>query len=76
VCERRREVPEVLAPAAEFLAVEPEVVRVAEHLLEDQARLRQIAEPRQVLDVPERAHVEGALVALQPVGEVAADAVA
>jgi hypothetical protein len=48
--ERLREVVEVLATAAELLAVE---LDVAKQLLEDEARL----------NAPERAHVEGALVA-------------
>ena len=53
----------VLAPVAELLAVQPEVVRVAEHLPEEEAGLLEVAQTRQALDVPERAHAEGALVA-------------
>ncbi|HSL49013.1 MAG TPA: hypothetical protein VK878_08085 [Candidatus Deferrimicrobiaceae bacterium] len=45
VSERLRDVSEMFPSSAEFLAVEPEVVRVAEHLLEDEARLLEIAEP-------------------------------
>src|SRR5688500_16326037 len=67
------EVPEGLAGGPGFLRVQPEVVRVAEHLLEDEARRAQPVEirlsrrPHQRLHQPERADVEGALVPLDPV---------
>jgi hypothetical protein len=47
VSARLWEVAEVLTLRAQLLAVEPEMIRVAQHLLEDEARLLQIAQPRQ-----------------------------
>src|SRR5437762_6585654 len=58
VRERLREVAEVLCLGAELFAVQPEVIGVAEHLLEDEARLVQVAHARQALDIPEGAHRE------------------
>src|SRR5712692_8985993 len=63
-----------LAGAAGLLGVQAQVVRVAEHPLEDEAGLFQAASvgPARAgerLDQPEGAHVEGALVAGEPVGE-------
>lgn len=70
VRERLREVPEVLSLGAELFAVEADVVRVPEHLFEEEARLVQVPHPRQTLDVPERAHRERPLARRQAVGEV------
>ncbi len=44
------------------------MVRVAEHLLEEEAGLVQIAGPRQALDIPERAHAKGAFAAAKSIG--------
>src|SRR5437763_10320985 len=66
--ERLREVPERLAGWADLLGVEPEVIRVGEHLLEGQPGLVDAAGAGQRLDVPERTDREGALIALQAVG--------
>ena len=63
MCEGLRKVAEVLAPRAEFFGIEPEMVGVADHLLEEEARSVHVARARKALDEPERAHVEGALLA-------------
>ena len=44
VGEGLREVSKMLAPVAELVAVQPEVVRVAEHLLEEEAGLLEVAQ--------------------------------
>src|SRR5262249_60490259 len=70
--EGLREVPEPLAAGTALLSVETEVVRVTEHLLEHEPGL---LEPGGVgapgagegLDQPERADVERALLAAEPV---------
>src|SRR5690349_17507266 len=62
VAERLGEVAEVLAAGAELLGVEAEVIGVPEHLFEDEPRLVHVARARERLDVPERAHVERALL--------------
>src|SRR5262245_4831835 len=65
-CEVReglREVAELFACRADLLGVEPDVVRVAEHLLEGQPRLVEPPRARECLDPPERAHREGRLSA-------------
>src|SRR5215213_11339788 len=67
VGERLWEVPERLAGWADLLGVQPEVVRVSEHLLERQARLVEAAGAGERLDPPEGADREGPLLALQPV---------
>jgi uncharacterized membrane protein YccC len=67
VGEGLREVAERVAGRADLLRVEPEVVRVGEHLLERQPRLVQPPGARERLDVPERADRERALVAAQAV---------
>ena len=67
VRERLREVAERLAARADLLRVEPEVVGVAEHLLEHEARLVQLARAREALDVPEAAERERPLAAGQAV---------
>ena len=69
VGERLGEVPERLPGEADLLRVEPDVVRVGEHLLEREPRLVDASRARQRLDVPERADRERALLALQPVGD-------
>lgn len=67
------EVPQRLTRGADLLGVEPEMVRVGEHLLEDCPGLLDPPGPGERLDVPERAEVEGAFAAVDPV--VAGDGV-
>src|SRR5881296_3691874 len=67
--KRLREVAEMLRLGAELLAVQPQVIGVAEHLLEEEPRLLQVAHTGEALDVPEGAHRERALLAGEPVGE-------
>src|SRR5262249_22022620 len=76
VRERLGEVAEVLRLGAELLAVQPEVIGVAEHLLEEEARLVQVPHAGEALDVPEGAHGEGAFLAREPIGESAPEAIA
>src|SRR5918997_3419388 len=64
------EVSEMLARGSELLGEQPEVVGVAEHFLEQEARLREVARARQAFDVPEAAHVERAFAAEQAVRPV------
>src|SRR5437667_6193808 len=59
----------MLRLGAELLAVQPQVIGVAEHLLEEEPRLLQVAHTGEALDVPEGAHRERALLAGEPVGE-------
>ena len=66
VGERLREIAEMLTAMADLLREEPQVIGVAEHLLEQEARLLQVARPCQALDVPEGAQPEGALLADEP----------
>src|ERR687893_2338242 len=51
----------------DLLGVKPEVVRVAEHVLEDEARFLEPARPRERLDEPEGTEAEGSLLARQAV---------
>ena len=48
--ERLGKVAQVLAAGAELLGVEPEMVGVPQHLLEEEPGLLEIATPRQVVD--------------------------
>src|SRR5215210_5558356 len=60
VGEGLREVAQSLAAGADLLRVEPQVVGVGKHLLEDQPCLVEPPGPRQSLNVPERAYRERA----------------
>src|SRR5690242_15599956 len=51
-----------------LLGVEPEVIGVGVHLLEHEFRFFDTTGAREALDIPERAHREGALVAVDTVG--------
>src|SRR5262245_39983736 len=51
--ERLREVAEMLRLKAELLAVEPLMIGVPEHLLEEKACLLQVSHAGEALDVPE-----------------------
>src|SRR5436309_7079048 len=62
VRERLGEVAEVLCLRTQLLAVQSEVIGVAEHLLEEEPRLLQIPHAGEALDVPEGAHREGTFV--------------
>src|SRR5207245_9769802 len=66
----------MLRLGAELLAVQPQVIGVAEHLLEEEPRLLQVAHTGEALDVPEGAHRERALLAGEPVGESTGEAIA
>src|SRR5262252_594122 len=57
-----------LAGQADLLRVEPEVVGVAEHLLEGQPGLVEAPGAGEGLGQPERTDREGPLVAVEPVG--------
>src|SRR5215212_5335846 len=61
------EVTEGLAARADLLGVEPQMVGVANHLLEDEARFFEPAGARERLDEPERAQVKRTLLAHEPV---------
>ena len=63
-----REVAQGLAGVPDLLGVEAEVVGVAEHLLEHQARFVHTPGARQRLDEPERAQAERAFFAREAVG--------
>jgi hypothetical protein len=71
-----REVAEVLGAWPQFLAIQSEVIRVAEHLLEEKARLLHIPHSGETLDVPERTHRECALLTAEPVREAVTKLVA
>src|ERR1700733_1084295 len=58
VGEGLREVPQRLTRGTNLLGVEPQVVGVGEHLLEDGPGLLDPSRPGERLDVPERAEVE------------------
>src|SRR6188474_2631807 len=75
VCEGLRKVAQVLRLRPELLAIESEMIGVAEHLLEEEAGLLQITHARQALDIPERAHRERALGAREAVGEAVAQSI-
>src|SRR5215467_6110672 len=68
VAERLWEVAQLLPGAADLLRIQPQMVGVGEHLLEDKPRLIQPPRAGQGVDVPERAQGEGALIPGQPVG--------
>lgn len=76
------EVSQVLASGAKFLREQANMVRVPKHLLEQEARLCEVAGAGKAFHIPERAHGEGAFVAMQavlarfglvPIGLVAID---
>src|SRR5262249_52224070 len=75
VRERLREVAEVLRLRAQLLAIQPEVVGVAEHLLEEEPRLLQVPHPGETLDVPERAHRERPFLARETIRESPSEAI-
>jgi hypothetical protein len=60
-------VAEVFTTWSEFLGIEPEVIGIAEGLVEQESGLLEIAGTGDALDVPERAHGEGAFVAAESV---------
>src|SRR6195256_4223687 len=62
------EVAEELAALADFLRVEPEMVRVGEHLLEDELRVLELPGSSEAFDIPEGAHGERALAAVESIG--------
>ena len=64
VCERLREVTELLTGESDFLGVQPEVVRIRQHLLEYDACLCQPVSLRESIDVPEGAERERAFVTI------------
>src|SRR5262249_16125772 len=73
VSERLRVVAERFTGAARLLGVQPEVIGVAEHPFEQEARFLEhhaVGAPRarQGFDEPERAHVERPLARREPVG--------
>src|SRR5262245_24173499 len=76
VRERLWEVAEVLRLKAELLAVQPEVIGVAQHLLEEEPRLVQVAHAGEALDIPEGTHRKRAFLPREPVGESAVEAIA
>src|SRR3712207_111529 len=67
VGEGLREVAQRLAAGTDLLGVEPEVVGVAEHLLEDEPGFFEPTRARERLDEPERAQVECPLLTHEPV---------
>src|SRR5262245_30274255 len=68
VGEGLREVAELFAGRPDLFGVEPDVVRVAEHLLEGQPRLVEPSGAGERLHPPEGAHREGRLPAGEPIG--------
>src|SRR5262245_34497713 len=69
------EVAEVLRLKAKLLAVQPQVIGVPEHLLENEPGLVQVAHSGEALDIPEGAHRKGAFHPREPVGESVAEAI-
>src|SRR5215208_5968313 len=67
VREGLREVAQRLAMVSNLLGVEPEVVGITEHMLENKARFLEPASPRERLDEPEGAQAEGPFFARQAV---------
>src|SRR5215468_11958636 len=76
VREGLREVAEVLRLKPELLAVQSQVTGVAEHLLEEEPRLVQVAHAGEALDIPEGAHRKGAFCPSESVGESVGQAIA
>src|SRR5215211_8646779 len=68
VREGLREIAQRLPAGPDLLRIEPEVVCVAEHLLEDETGLLEPASPRERFDEPERAQVERPLLPHEAVG--------
>src|SRR5437870_3966655 len=71
--ERLREVAQSLAAGTSLFGVQANMVRITEHLLEEQPGVFEAgrvgaAGARERLNEPERTHVEGALAARQPIG--------
>src|ERR1700692_437807 len=56
--QRLRKISQVLAIGAQLFGIKPNVVRIAKHLLEKQARLIDAMGARQALDIPEGARRE------------------
>src|SRR5438552_15210499 len=67
MCERLREVAEVLPARTDFLRVEPKMVSVAQEFLKQQLGLFQFPSARQALDVPKRACSEATFSAWKPI---------
>src|SRR5688572_7114310 len=67
VREGLRVVTEEPARAIHLFGIQPEVIRIAVHLLEVQPRLVYLSGASEALDKPERTHAEGALGPLQSV---------
>src|SRR5579862_8995942 len=65
-----REVPQVLSAAAQPLGVEAEMVCVAEHLVEEQARFFEPVRACEALDEPEGARGKAAFAPVQTVDGV------
>src|SRR6266542_492861 len=76
VRERLGEVAKVLRLGAQLLAVQPQVIGVAEHFLEEEPRLVQVPHAGEALDVPEGAHREGTFIPREAVGESAGETIA
>jgi hypothetical protein len=60
-------VAEVFTTWSEFFGIETEMVGIAEGLVEQEASLLEISGPGNALDIPERAHGEGAFMAAEPI---------
>src|SRR5215470_5491448 len=76
VSERLREVTQRFATRTRLLGVQAEVVRVGQHLLEDEAGLLGAARPGQCFHQPERTHIERPLAPSQAIAGPSADLVA
>src|SRR5215831_14672469 len=74
--ESLRKVAKVLRLGPELLAIQPQMIGVPEHLLEEQPCLLEISHAGEALDVPEGTHREGAFVSREPVGESVSEPVA
>src|SRR5262249_24973590 len=71
-----REVAQRLARRSRLLGVQPQVVGVGKHLLENETSLLHPACARQRLDQPECTHIERPLAACQPVAGAPTDLIA
>src|SRR4030095_11401207 len=69
VGKRLRKIPQVFAAWPQLRSVQAQMLRIAEGLLENEARLFQVTGPGQALDIPKRAHRKGALLAYQAILE-------
>jgi hypothetical protein len=62
------EIPQRLAAGPDLLGIEPQVVRVAQHLLKDVPGAVHLPHTGECLDQPERAHTKRSLFSREAIG--------